>query len=179
MHRRDVGRARDALVRHAGVGSLVDLDLRHELRRVLVELHRAVVVGRSLLAAVERRDGEVGSEAADRQRLRATVGALRGDAGEPANGFGDRRIRQLADVFGRYDFDDRDLVLLDADRVLDALADAGDDDFLDLVGFGGPGGLVLRQRGATARGEENGETSRGRDFGMRAALSRLARLLLA
>ena len=65
-------------------------------------------------------------------------------------------------------------VLLDADRVLDALADAGDDDFLDWVRIGCPSGLVLRQRGSTARGEKNGEPGCGRHFGMRAALGRLA-----
>ena len=62
MHGRDVGGARDALVRHAGIGSLVDLDLRHQLRRVLVELDRAVVVGGRLLAAVEGGDREVRAE---------------------------------------------------------------------------------------------------------------------
>ena len=93
MHGRDVRGAGDALVGHAGVGRLVDLDLRDELRRVLVELDRAVVVGRRLLAAVEGGDGEVGAQAADRQRLGAAVGALRGDAGQSRDGLGDGGIR--------------------------------------------------------------------------------------
>src|SRR4030095_13928821 len=98
--------ARDALVRHAGIRRLVDLDLGDEFRRVLVEFNRAVVIGRGLLAAVESGDGEIRTEAADRQGLRATVGALRGETWQSPDGFGNRRVRQLADVLRRHDFDD-------------------------------------------------------------------------
>ena len=84
-----------------------------------------------------------GPEAADRQRLRAAVGALRGDAGQATDGFGDRGIRQLADVLGRNHLDDRRFVLLDVDRILDALAHTGDDHFLDVLVR-----LLLRHRGA-------------------------------
>ena len=68
-----------------------------------------------------------------------------------------------------------DVELLGADRILDALAEAGDDDFFDLRGSAA-GGLILRQRGVAARHEEDGATRRRLDLVVRTALGRLRAL---
>jgi hypothetical protein len=80
------------------------------------------------------------------------------DAGQPRDRFGDRGVGQLADVLGGYDLDDRALQLLGVDRVLDALAQTRDDDFLEVGGV-----LLLCQRGIAAGGQENRETGRATD----------------
>ncbi len=103
----DVGGAGNALIGHGGVRRLEDLDLADEFGRILVVFDGTVVVGRSLFAAVERGDGVVRAEAADRQGLGAAIGPLRGDAGQAGDRFSDRIVRQLADIFGRHGFDDR------------------------------------------------------------------------
>ena len=73
-------------------------------------------------------EARVGATQADRGR--AAFGALRRDARQARDRLGDRRVRQLADVFGRDRLDDAARVGLQRDRALDARADTGDDDFL-------------------------------------------------
>ena len=146
-HRAQVRTARKAHAGDGGVRRLVHDDARQQLGRILVELDGAVVARAGLLAPVEQRGGEVRREAADRDHLGAAVDPLGGEAGQAGDRFGDGDVGQLADVLGRYRFDDRGLVALDVDRILQAGAQAGHDDRA-LLGrhlvLPGPCGAVLR-----------------------------------
>ena len=141
-HGAHVHRARQALAHQAGVRGLVDGHAGHQLRWVLVELDAAVVAGADQLAAIEERGGEVRRQAAHADDLRATRHALRGDAGQARNRFGDAGIRQLADVLGGNRLDDRGRFLLDVDGALDAAADAGHHDGVEVLRIV----LLLRRR---------------------------------
>src|SRR5262249_8963782 len=105
-HGLHVHRAGNALADQRRFGRLVYDDTAQQFRRILIEFDRAVVAGRDLLAAVQQRAVEVAGEAADAQRRRASGHALRGDARQARQRFGDGIVRQLADVFGRNRFDD-------------------------------------------------------------------------
>ncbi|MNE41864.1 hypothetical protein D3C80_1359620 [compost metagenome] len=140
-HGLHVHRAGQALTGQGGVGRLVDDDAGHQLRGELVEFNAAVVAGRHHLAPVQQGGGEVRAEAANGDLLAAAVEALHGHARQARQGFSDRDVGQLADVFGRDDFDDRGVAGLGRDRGLDRAADAGDDDLVDLGRL-----LVLRGR---------------------------------
>ena len=112
-HGAHVDGARQALAHERGVRRLVDDHAGHQFGGVLVEFDAAVVAGADHLAAVEQRGGEVGRQAADADHLRAAADALRGQAGQAGDRFGDGDVGQLADVFGRDGFDDRGRFLLD------------------------------------------------------------------
>src|SRR5690606_8064506 len=134
-HGLQVDGAGQALPDQRGVRRLVDHDLAQQLGRILVELDAAVVAGAGLLAAVEGGGGEVAGEAADVDLGGAAALALRGQAGQAGDGFGDARVRQLADVLGGNRLDDRSRGLLGVDRLLDAAADAGHGDAVEFGGF--------------------------------------------
>ena len=135
-HGLQVQRAGQALANQACVGGLVDGDAADQFGRVLVELHRAVVAGADHLAAVEQGGGEVGRQAAHADHLGAASDALGSQAGQAGDGFGDADVGQLADVFGRDGFHDRGRVALDRNRTLDAAADAGNGDGIQVGGLG-------------------------------------------
>lgn len=158
-HGAHVDRARQALADEAGIGRLVHGHAAHQLGGILVELDAAVVAGGHHLAAVEQRGGEVRRQAAHADHLRATAHALRGQAGQAGDGFGDAHVGQLADVFGGHRFDDGRRLLLGVDRGLDAGADAGDDDRIERPGFVGTRRLAFRclrgHLGLRAGGEQH------------------------
>jgi len=79
-----------------------------------------------LLPSVERGAGEIGRQAADGNHIGPTIRALRGQARQASQAFGDAGVGQLADVFGRDRLDDVVGVLLGLQRTLDTAADAGD-----------------------------------------------------
>ena len=137
--------AGQALADQAGVRGLVDGDAADQLGRVLVELDAAVVTGADHLAAIEQGGGEVRRQAAHADHLGAAGHALGGQAGQAGDGFGDAHVRQLADVLGRDGLDDGAGITLDRDGALDAAADAGDVDRIQLHG-----GLVAIGVGAGA-----------------------------
>ena len=142
-NRAQVGGARKTHARDLGVRRLVDHHPGQQFGRILVELHRAVVAGARLLAAVQERGGEVGRQTADRDHLRPSVDALGRQTGQARDRFGDRHVRKLADVLGRHRLDDRSLVALGADGVRQPAPQAGDD---DLVDFGRLVAVVRRRR---------------------------------
>jgi hypothetical protein len=94
----------------------------------LIEFDVAIVAGRSLLAPVEERGREIGAEAADRDDVGAAREALRRQAGQPGDRLGDRRVGQLADVFGGHRLDDLVPLLLLGNGVFQRAAEAGNDD---------------------------------------------------
>ena len=96
-----VDRARKSHARNACVGCLVDHDRAHQLRRILVELDGTVEARARLLATVQQNRRKVGRKAANRDDLRASADALRSDAGEPRDRFGDGDVGKLADFLGR------------------------------------------------------------------------------
>jgi len=105
-------------------------------RRVLVELHVAVVGGRDLLAAVDQRGGEVRTETVDGQHLRATADGLHRQAGQATERVGDAHAGQLADLFGGDGLDDAVGVALERGGILDAAGEAVDLDRLQLFRLG-------------------------------------------
>src|SRR5690606_25109192 len=135
--------------------------LAQQLGRVLVELDAAVVAGARLLAAVERGGGEVAGEAADVDLGGAAALALRGQAGQARDRFGDAGVRQLADVLGRDRLDDRGGGLLGVDGPFDRGTDAGNDDAVELGGL-----FAVRRRGGVLReGLRCGKQDRGCERG--------------
>ena len=123
-----VDRARQALPDQRCVGRLEDDHAAEQFRRVLVKLDAAVVTRGHQFAAVEQGGREVWRQAAHADDLRAPGDALRREARQPGDGFGDAVVGQLADVFGRDRLDDVARVLLDVDGAFDAAPDAGDGD---------------------------------------------------
>jgi hypothetical protein len=95
-----VDRAGQAARHQRSVRRLVHGDAVDQFGWILVVFGAAVVAGRDLLAAVQQRGGKVRRQAADRNHLRAAFNALRGQAGQAGDRFGDRHVGQLADVFG-------------------------------------------------------------------------------
>ena len=93
----------------------------------MVELDAAIVAGRGLLAAVQEGLREIGAEAADRDDGGAAGDALRGEAGQAGDRFGDRGVGKAADILGRDRLDDLVAVTLLADRALQSGAEAGDE----------------------------------------------------
>ncbi|MNE34907.1 hypothetical protein D3C80_1286450 [compost metagenome] len=159
-----VDRPGQALAGQGGVGGLIDDDAGHHLRGELVELDAAVVAGRDHLAPVQQGGGEVRTQAADRDQLAATVQPLHRHAGQAGQGFGDRHVRQLADVLGRDDLDDRGVVGLGRNRGLDRAADASHDDFVDLGRLLVARGRALRLGHAAQRqGEDDAERAAGHE----------------
>ena len=162
----EVDGARQALRHQTGIGRLVDHHLAEDFRRILVEFDRAVVRVRHLFAAVEQRRREIGGETADADDLRAAVEALRRQAGQAADRVGDRVVRQLADVFGRYRFNDAIRQLLVFKDGAQRATIAGDDNRFFGGGCCGSGGLghyrcgAEQQRRRGTRGQQ--QSSEGR-----------------
>src|SRR5690606_17477774 len=102
--------------------------------------------------------GEIRGQAADRDDLAAAVEALGGQAWQAGQRLGDGDVRQLADVLGGDDLDDRGVAALLGDRALDRAADAGDDHLLDL-------GRLFRRDILGGRGPDEGEGGDGADGG--------------
>src|SRR5437588_11151423 len=80
------------------LGRLVDVNSGENFGRILIEFDGAAVVGRRLLAAIERCGREVRTEATDGDDLRAAVVTLRGKARKSCDRFRDAVVRKLADV---------------------------------------------------------------------------------
>ena len=133
-HGAHVHGAGQALPHQRRVGRLVEGDAGHQLGRVLVELDAAVVAGADQLAAVEQGGGEIRRQAAHAEHLRTTSDALRRHARQACDGLGDGDVGQLADIFGRYRFDNRVRLLLDVDGAFDTTADTGDNDRIKVLG---------------------------------------------
>ncbi len=153
-NRPHVDRPAERLPDERRVGRLVDNRSVQQFRRILIELYPAVVARRHLFAAIEQRRREVRGQAADRHDVRAPVEPLRREAGKARKRFGDRKVRKLADVFGRDDLDDRGVLLLCLDRIVDGAANAGDDDRAVSSCVVGGGGItaVLRIDGRRQHG---------------------------
>ena len=100
-HRAQVHGAGQALAHQRCVGGLVHGHAAKQLRGVLVELDTPVVTGTGLLATIQGGAGEVARKATNVDLGSAAALALGGQARQARNGFGDGRIGQLADVFGR------------------------------------------------------------------------------
>mmetsp|Transcript_41418 Transcript_41418/g.97062 ORF Transcript_41418/g.97062 Transcript_41418/m.97062 type:complete len:371 (+) Transcript_41418:2632-3744(+) len=123
-----VNRPRQAGANQCGVVGLVNIGAADQLGRVDTEVRRATVASAALLTAVDKIAREVFTQSADLDVGRgATPRALSGHAGQAGQCLSDCGVRQLADVFGRDGLDDRVVISLDRDCVLDALADAGHD----------------------------------------------------
>jgi len=140
-----VDRARQALADHGRVAGLVHGDGADQFRRVLVVFDGAVRAGGDLLAAVQQRGRQVARGAADADRLGLAVDALGRQARQAGQRFGDRHVRQLADVFRGDGFDDAGRFALDGDRIFDRAADAGH-------GHGGDGRVRVQVGGLTGAG---------------------------
>ncbi len=173
-HRAQIDRARQAHAGDVGIGALVDHHRRQQFGRILIELDRAVVARARLGAAVEQHGGEIWRKPADGDDLGAAGNALRGEAGQAGDRFGDRDVGQLADFFGRDRFDDARFILLGVDRVGQRIPDPRNDDFLAL-GLGrcflGPGRLRQQAGHGQRRGSGHPES-----IGLRQAIRSLARL---
>ena len=85
------------------------------------------------------------------------------DAGKTHQLFGDGHVRQLADVLGGDGLDHQVRAALDADRVAQRGADAGDDNLVDLGGVVGGGGLLGPDGGC---GEKGGQRYAGGGDGL-------------
>ena len=107
-----VDRATQGLADQLGIGGLVDHGAVQQFGRVLVQFNAAVVAGADLLAAVQQRGGEVRRKAADRNDVGAAIKALGGQARQARQRFSDRQVGQLAQIFGRNNFNDRAVRLL-------------------------------------------------------------------
>ena len=163
-HGPQVDGARETLADKAGVRGLVDGDAVDEFGRILVELDAAVVARADLFATIEERISEVRRETAHGDDLRAARDTLGGEAGEARDRLRDGNVGQLADVFGGNRFDDRGRLLLGEDGALNAAADAGDHEGIELDGFilaVGFGGLGLREhiQGRLRKQQAGGQTS--------------------
>ena len=173
-HRAQIDRARQAHAGDVGIGALVDHHRRQQFGRILIEFDRAVVARARLGAAVEQHGGEIWRKPADGDDLGAAGNALRGEAGQAGDRFGDRDVGQLADFFGRDRFDDARFILLGVDRVGQRIPDPRNDDFLAL-GLGrcflGPGRLRQQAGHGQRRGSGHPES-----IGLRQAIRSLARL---
>src|SRR3954470_18139337 len=95
--RAEINGACEAHARNARIGSLVDDHGRHELRRILVELHCSVESRARLLPTIQQDSRKVWRKTTDRDDLRTARYALSGDTRESRDGFGNRHVGQLAD----------------------------------------------------------------------------------
>ena len=78
---------------------LVNVRTGDQLRGILRKLDCATTAGGHLLTAVQGCEDQPLVEAANVQRARLTAGPLCGNTRQSCQRFGDRDIRQLADVF--------------------------------------------------------------------------------
>ena len=160
----DVHRAADRTFVQTRFRRLVDLDLADQLRcqqrvvegAALLLGHEPVARGDGLAVqqrAVERRVG-----AQDGDLLALAEGLVYGHAGDDGDGLGHIGGRELAHVLGGHDVDDGVGIALAVQGLLQAGADAGDHDGLQLAGVSR---LGLRRclglcRGGQARGQQRG-----------------------
>ena len=131
-NRTQVGRTGQTLADQGRIRRLVDNDTGQKLGRILIELDAAIITRCDLLATIQKRRREVRSQPTDRNDLAAPVKALSCQTRQSRQRFRDRDIRQLADVLGGHDLDDRGVIALGRDGILDPRTDAGDNDLLDL-----------------------------------------------
>src|SRR5690606_37715291 len=156
----DVHGGAHAAARRVGAAGLVDRQSADRLRGELGEVEAAgagahaagdgVTVGVRIrardLAAVER-DQVVARAEATRGDLRAfTVAALDRDAGDALQRLGQVGVGELADVLGADGVDDAAGVALDPHRVLEAVAQARDDDGIEGGSVRACGRRLLRNR---------------------------------
>ena len=175
--RLEIDRARQALPDDIGLWRLIDEHRADDFGGILVIFDSAIVAGRGLLAPVEQGRREVGCETADRDRVRATRDALRGQARQARDRFRDRGVGQLANVFRRNRFHDLIARFLGVDRALQRSAEAGDDDVLIIfLGRGCiGGGRRLRLRGGRAE-QQQGCAQRAHAGAQRQGIAELRRL---
>src|SRR5690606_10416958 len=137
------GRAQRTLVHLRRLG-LVDLDLAEELGGEGVEVEAAAAVhaagagagGGQRLQAVEADPGEVRTQAADGDALALAAFAVDRHAGDALHRFGQVLVGELADVLGVDRVDLLGRVALLVQRLLQALAIAGDGDRVELGRIG-------------------------------------------
>jgi hypothetical protein len=154
-----VDRAGDAPFQGVGHRALGHVQAGEQFRREEVQVDFAVgaaavgaaVRGHRDLGVVEQHLGEAGTQAADRDLHAFAVDvAVDLDARNAVQGLGQVGGRQLADVLGEDAVAERHGVALGEGRLLQAAADAGDDDFLDRR-VRGVGGRGLGRRGRRGR----------------------------
>ena len=148
LARDDVDGAGGAAFLQLGVGGLVDLHRVDQLGRQqrvadaasdVVALAQHEPVSRTDAVTVDERLGQARAGATQTDAVgfveAAFIGAGRADvhAGQASQSVGHVVCRELADVFGRHDFQARIGIALDVKRLLEARADARDDDFVDFL----------------------------------------------
>ena len=90
----------------------------------------------------------------------AAVQALRGETRQARNGFTDRLIRQLADIFRRHRFNDLGRISLEGDRVLKAGPEPRHRDGFDRCGVLCEGAARGERQNGKARGPQQRATAR-------------------
>ena len=131
------GRAERAFIRFGFLG-LGDLHAGKEVCGEDVEVELAVAVGAAVAAtgcgegfhAVDLDADEIGRKAAHVDRAAFAAVAVDLHAGDALERFSKVEVREVADVFGADRIHDTGLVALDRNGLLQALAEAGDDDRL-------------------------------------------------
>src|SRR5205085_11423864 len=123
--------------------SLVNLEARHAVRGQIGKIERSAVrlvevdalvaadgvhVGRSELAAIDRHQVELGTEAANGDVASFAVATLDRHAGDALQRFRQIDVGELADLFGRDRVDDTGRIFLDVAGLLKTRPDSGDDD---------------------------------------------------
>ncbi len=144
LYRAHVDRARQAGADQVARWRLVDIHLADHFGRELIIVDPAVVAGRHLFAAVQKRCRKVGRKAADREVLGPAAFALGCKTRQTRQRFCNRGVGKLADVDSRDAFADQVGILLGGDRACEAGAEAGDDDVL--VGGCSSGRRILGKR---------------------------------
>jgi hypothetical protein len=134
---------------------LVDLHAGDDFRRIDFPADVAVGLAGGDFAIVDGAQHQARAKAAH-DGLAVIAAVARGvDARQARDRLGDGHVGQDADVLGRDGLDDLVGALLDGQRVAQALANAGDDDFLDLGGLLRRSGLSV-DAGRGGQGETAG-----------------------
>ncbi len=157
----DVDSAGHPALQNRGILGLVDFNALRDLGRQQFETDAAAdrleliedePIARRHRVAVHHDIGQAGRGAPDADPVVLVEAAFAAglglgvDARQALQGVGDVLVRQLADVDGGDRVDLVGRVLLDLDRLLQRLADAGDDDLAHRVVVGGVGGHRRRGR---------------------------------
>jgi len=130
-----------AALEHVGRRGLVDIETGEELGRkqvevdlaILIRIRQSAVRGHRDIRVVEQDLGEAGSQAANRHVHAVTIDVARElNSGYALQRLRDVQIGKLADVLGKHGVGESDGLAFGGGRILQALAVAGNDDFLQL-----------------------------------------------
>src|SRR5690606_27985479 len=133
---RDVDGGAEATGRRVGAAGRVDLHRRDRLGGEVAEVERAAAGDGGHLPAVEQHQGEGGADAAHRHLRAFAVVTVDRHAGDALQRLGQVGVGELADVLGDDAVDDAGGIALEVHRRLQAAADAGDDDGVQVGGLG-------------------------------------------